>query len=106
MPTDSISYQKSGYFAKLIVDYLEEKPELKSLYNRFPKLENFKNQLEEKAQNYPQENRKILVAALENQYKDLKISEATKSNISLLSNSKTFTITTGHQLNLFTGDQW
>lgn len=103
MPTDSISYQKSGYFAKLIVDYLAEKPELKSLYNRFPNLENFKSQIDEKIQNYSPENRKVLVAALENQYKDFQISEATKSNILLLSNSKTFTITTGHQLNLFTG---
>lgn len=103
MPTDCISYQKSGYFTKLITDYLEEKPELKSLYNRFPKLENFKDQIEEKALNYPEENRNILVAALENQLKGLTISEATKNNISLLADSKTFTITTGHQLNLFTG---
>jgi len=103
MPTDCISYQKSGYFTKLIIDYLEEKPELKSLYNRFPKLENFKGQIEEKGLNYPLENRKVLIAALENQLKGLTISEATKNNISLLSDSKTFTITTGHQLNLFTG---
>lgn len=103
MPTDCISYQKSGYFTKLIVDYLDEKPELKSLYNRFPNLENFKNQLEEKAHNYPVENRKSLVSALKNQYEGFKISETTSTNIALLSNSKTFTVTTGHQLNLFTG---
>jgi bacillithiol biosynthesis cysteine-adding enzyme BshC len=103
MPTDCISYQKSGYFTKLIVDYLDKKTELKSLYNRFPTLENFKEQLEEKSQNYSVENRKSLVTVLENQYKGFKISEATITNISLLSNSKTFTITTGHQLNLFTG---
>ena len=103
MPTDCISYQKSGYFTKLIVDYLADKSELKLLYNRYPKLENFKNQLEEKAQNYPVENRKSLVSSLENQYSSFQISDATKANISLLSNSKTFTVTTGHQLNLFTG---
>lgn len=103
MPNDCISYQNSGYFTKLIVDYLEEKPELKALYNRFPKLENFKTQLEEKAKNYSSEYRKTLVAALENQYQGFEISELTKSNIALLSDSKTFTITTGHQLNLFTG---
>ena len=103
MPTDCISYQKSGYFTKLIVDYLDKKTELKSLSDRFPNLENFKEQLEEKSQNYPEENRKSLVTALENQYKGFQISEATSANISLLSNSKTFTITTGHQLNLFTG---
>ncbi len=103
MPNDCISYQESGYFAKLIVDYLEEKPELKALYNRFPKLENFKLQIEEKAKNYPVEHRKALVTALENQYNGFEISEATQANITLLSDSKTFTITTGHQLNLFTG---
>ncbi|MEO5777589.1 MAG: bacillithiol biosynthesis cysteine-adding enzyme BshC [Flavobacterium sp.] len=103
MPTDFISYQKSGYFTKLIVDYLDEKPELNSLYNRFPNLGNFKSQLEEKAQNYSAENRKILIAALENQYTHFQISDVTKANISLLSNSKTFTVTTGHQLNLFSG---
>ncbi|MDI1317001.1 bacillithiol biosynthesis cysteine-adding enzyme BshC [Flavobacterium sp.] len=103
MPTDCISYQKSGYFTKLITNYLEEKPELSSLYNRFPKLENFKNQIEEKSKNYPQENRTSLVTSLENQYKNFQISEATQKNISLLSDSNTYTITTGHQLNLFTG---
>jgi bacillithiol biosynthesis cysteine-adding enzyme BshC len=103
MPTDCISYQKSGYFTKLIVDCLDEKTELKSLYNRFHTLENFQIQLDEKKQNYPEENRKSLVTALENQYIGFQISEATRANISLLSNSKTFTITTGHQLNLFTG---
>ena len=103
MPTDCISYQKSGYFAKLIVDYLDEKPELNPLYNRFPMLENFKSQLEEKAQNYPPENRVILVEALKKQYEGFEISERTQHHISLLSHSKTYTVTTGHQLNLFTG---
>lgn len=104
MPNDCISYQKSGYFSKLIVDYLEEKPELKALYNRFPKLENFQSQIEEKAKNFnSNNNRQVLVSALDKQYQGFQISEATKDNISLLSDTKTFTVTTGHQLNLFTG---
>ena len=103
MPTDCISYQKSGYFSKLINDYLDEKSELKQLYNRFPKLENFKNQIEEKSQNFPLENRQILISELKKQYQNFEISETTLNNIELLNDSKTFTITTGHQLNLFTG---
>ena len=104
MPNDCISYQKSGYFSKLIVDYLEEKPELKALYNRFPNIENFKLQIEEKEQNFNGHfNRQTLVNAIENQYLEFKVTDATKTNISLLSDNKTFTITTGHQLNLFTG---
>lgn len=103
MPTDCINYQNSGYFTKLIVDYLDEKPELKSLYNHFPKIENFRKQIEEKSNNFNFENRQVLVAELEKQYSKFKTSEATSLNINLLNNSNTFTITTGHQLNLFTG---
>lgn len=103
MPNDCISYQKSGYFSKLIVDYLDEKPNVKQLYNHFPEIENFKFQIEEKKANFQDENRQILVLELEKQYADFEISKATSINIQSLKNSKTFTITTGHQLNLFTG---
>jgi bacillithiol biosynthesis cysteine-adding enzyme BshC len=103
MPSDCVTYQNSGYFSKLIIDYLDQKAELQSLYNRFPKVENFEGQIEEKSANFPLENRKILVSALEKQYDSFEISEATSQNIQLLKQSNTFTITTGHQLNLFTG---
>ena len=103
MPTDCISYQNSGYFSNLMMDYLNEKEELKQLYNRFPKLENFKAQITEKQANFPIENRKILVTALEKQYENFEVSETTLTHIQLLNNTTTFTITTGHQLNLFTG---
>ena len=103
MPTDCISYQKSGYFSKLIVDYLDEKPEIQSLYHRFPTLENFDLQIDEKSKNYSLKNRLTLAEALKNQNASFPISESTQTNIELLKSEKTFTITTGHQLNLFTG---
>ena len=103
MPNDCITYQNSGYFSKLIVDYLDHKAELKTLYNRFPTVENFKLKIEEKSKNFSIENREILAKALTNQYNRFETSEATTANIELLKDSKTFTITTGHQLNLFTG---
>jgi len=103
MPTDCITYQESGYFSNLIVDYLNQKEELQSLYNRFPSLENLKNQWEEKSKNFAIENRIILEEALIRQNKDFDLSLASHNNIKLLSQENTFTITTGHQLNLFTG---
>lgn len=103
MPSDCITYQNSGYFSKLIVDYLDQKTELKTLYNRFPTIENFQLQMEEKSKNFPIENRKILAQVLQNQYQRIEISEITSANIELLKHSNTFTVTTGHQLNLFTG---
>ena len=103
MPTDCISYQTSGYFSKLMQDYLDQKPELKSLYNHFPTLENFEKQINEKQANFDNENRIPLVETLKKQYQNIEISDSTKQNIELLSLPNTFTITTGHQLNLFSG---
>lgn len=102
MPSDCISYQESGYFTPLIVDYLNQKAGLKPLYHRFPTLENFKLQIEEKQQNYPA-NREILVKVLREQYEKVQASELTSKNIQFLAEATTFTVTTGHQLNLFTG---
>jgi bacillithiol biosynthesis cysteine-adding enzyme BshC len=103
MPTDSISYQKSGYFSPLMNDYLDQKSNIKSLYNRFASIENFEAQVQEKKTSYTYENREILVSVLKQQYSKISISTKTNQNIELLLNSNTYTITTGHQLNLFTG---
>lgn len=103
MKVSNIPYHKTGYFSSLMCDYLEEKKELQPFYNRFPNLENFKLQIEEKAKNFPVENRLVLANALVNQYADITASEKTKTNISLLKEQNTFTVVTGHQLNLFTG---
>jgi len=103
MPTDCISYQTSGYFSKLIQDYLDQKPELKPLYNHFPTSENFEKQITEKQANFDNANRIPLVETLKKQYQNIEISDSTKQNIELLALPNTFTITTGHQLNLFSG---
>ena len=103
MPSDCISFQSSGYFTPLITDYLNQKENLKPLYNRFPTLQNFKQQIQEKHQNYSSDSRNVLANVLEQQYAGFNATEATKHNLDLLKQENTFTITTGHQLNLFTG---
>lgn len=103
MPTDCISYLNSGYFSPLMYDYLEEKLNLQSLYNRFPNLENFEAQIKEKKTNYTNENRAVLVSVLQKQYSKISVSGLTHQNIEALSDANTFTVTTGHQLNLFSG---
>jgi bacillithiol biosynthesis cysteine-adding enzyme BshC len=103
MPTDCISYQNSGYFIPLMNDYLDQKKHLQSLYNRFPSLENFKEQIAEKQANYPDSSRALLFSVLKNQYAALSTSDLTIANINALKDPNTFTVTTGHQLNLFTG---
>ncbi|WP_460219756.1 bacillithiol biosynthesis cysteine-adding enzyme BshC [Psychroserpens sp. MEBiC05023] len=103
MPTDCIPFRETTYFSTLICDYLDEHDDLKPFYNRFPNLDNFKAQIQEKSASFSSEMRRVLVKSLQDQYEALSISEATKLNINLLRDSNTFTITTGHQLNLFTG---
>lgn len=103
MPDHCIPFRNTGYFSPLICDYLEEQKTVKSLYHRFPSIKNFGEQIEEKKQSFPEDTRKILVSVLEKQYRGLEISKTTAAQIALLDKPNTFTITTGHQLNLFTG---
>ena len=103
MPTDCIPFRETNYFSDFICDYLDQKSDLKQLYNRFPTIENFKAQLEEKSKSYQHKNRSILVEVLKEQYSKINTSEVTLNHIEILKEDSTFTITTGHQLNLFTG---
>lgn len=103
MTNHCIPYTETGYFSDLIVDYLTQDKAIEFLYHKFPGLENFGSQIQEKANNYNQQNRKILLEAIKSQCKNLKLSEATQKHIKNLESQKAFTVTTGHQLNLFTG---
>lgn len=103
MTRKTIPYKKTGYFSNLIEDYLDRKKSLDSFYGKFPSVENFKFQIEEKGNSFTAEKRKILVERIKIQNSIIKLSESTAKNINLLTDENTFTITTGHQLNLFTG---
>jgi len=100
--TECITFQKSGYFSEIIVDYLNRSETSEKFYNRFPTIENFALQIQEK-QNFNPNNRNVLVNSLLEQNNKVDCSELTQKNIQLLKKNNTFTITTGHQLNLFTG---
>lgn len=106
MPTDSIPFRETHYFSDFICDYLDQNPSLKSFYNRFPNLDNFEAQIKEKhSHNRAQLDacREVLPKVLKAQYECVNMSELTAEHIESLSLENTFTITTGHQLNLFTG---
>ena len=103
MDIDCLPFHKTGYFSTLICDYLEQKDELKPFYNRFPTLDNFEGQIEEKANSFPDANREVLYTSLQNQYGNTKTSKKTEEHIKQLKEPITFTVVTGHQLNLFTG---
>lgn len=103
MHVSSISFRETGYFSDIICDYLEEKETLKPFYGQFPRLEDFKKQIEAKKTAFPQENRVRLSRVLQTQYQHIAASALTLQHIEKLKESNTFTVTTGHQLNIFTG---
>lgn len=103
MKIHHIPFKKTGYFSKIICDYIDKKTELSDFYENFPDFEGFKNQLELKKASFQTNSRNLLVDVLKHQYENIATSDKTIKNIESLSNNNTFTITTGHQLNIFTG---
>ncbi len=103
MNSDFIPFERTGYFSELICDYIDKKEGLKPFYNRFFNIENFGEQLTEKADRFSAADREVLYQALMEQYGKVDTSKKTQDHIKQLKEPITFTITTGHQLNLFTG---
>jgi bacillithiol biosynthesis cysteine-adding enzyme BshC len=112
MESSCISYKDTGYFSQTVIDYIDNKPELKPFYNHRPDFEGFAEFLKHKK---IIADRKLLVEVLGEQYARLSESDAVKvsptggdlegavSSIRQLLDADTYTITTGHQLNIFAG---
>ena len=96
-----ISYQETGYFSQLIGDYLDGKEELAPFYNQKFSIESFEKIIEQRAQ-LPID-RLVLAESLFQQYEGVELGNTTKANIENLKKDNCYTVTTGHQLNLFTG---
>ncbi len=103
LDTDCISFKETGFFSSLICDYLDQKQKLEPFYSCFPSMTNFKAKIKEKGASFSDKNRQVLVKSLKNQYDNIIVTEQSQNNIELVVNETTFTVTTGHQLNLFTG---
>ena len=105
MKADCIPYKDTGYFSNIILDYLNEKSKIESFYSYNPTIKGFKEAIDKR--HFSDSNREILVEALQNQYQNdsikLKSDSPVTINIDSLINSNTFSVTTGHQLCLFTG---
>ena len=101
MELTNLPYQTTNRYSKLIIDYVNEDKKLNPFVNHFPSFSNFKKQITEKRNHTI--DRGVLVKVLKEQNFNFPLSVASKSNINLLKSDETFTVTTGHQLCLFTG---
>lgn len=104
MHLQKIPLRSTHAFSEFFLKYQEAHPSLQPYYSRFPEVENFEAQIKDKASSFKESTRKVLVEALQRQYGHIsKMAEPVKHNLHALLNKNSFTVTTGHQLNIFTG---
>lgn len=98
-----LPYKTTGYFSKLVNNYLESDTLLQPFYTYKPDASGITEAITDR-QNHPVD-RQLLADTLLRQYKqhNSTLYEAVSSNIQLLRKDSTFTITTAHQPNLATG---
>lgn len=104
MNVQKIPFRSTQAFSGFFLKYMEAHASLQPFYSRFPEVSNFEGQIREKAVSFPQSTRKTLVETLQHQYSKIPVqSVPVKENIQALLAGNAFTVTTGHQLNVFTG---
>jgi bacillithiol synthase len=98
---EQITYRQTGAFSKIVLDYLDDAEQLHSFYTHRPDWKGIQTAIDFRKEFAT--NRNILVKHLQQQYANVQSNEAVNKNIELLLNENTFTVTTAHQPNLFTG---
>ncbi len=100
MNNTKLAFAHTRQFPQIFIDYACGKPELAPFRGLFPTIENFEKQIALK-QDFPASHRQVLHQALSKQY--VHIQRKPQLALDLLQQQNTFTLTTGHQLNIFTG---
>lgn len=108
MKATYLDYSETNCFSPTLIRYIEKDPQLSPFISFQPTFEGF----EELLVNYKSSaDRLALVSVLKEQYSELKLVDTFDSSgfqlvdehIQSLAHENTYTITTGHQLNIFTG---
>ncbi len=100
-PANYLPYESTGYFSRIVTDYLSQSPGLQPFYLHSPNIAGISSAISARKQFATP--RKLLVDVLEKQYDGIEVSQKTKANIRSLADENTFTVTTAHQPNIFTG---
>ncbi len=96
-----IAYGETGFFSKIILDYLAGKEQLKPFYRHPVSMDGIIAAIEERK--LYATDRKLLAEVLQKQYAGEIPTPQQQVNIQKLGQSNCFTITTAHQPNIFTG---
>ena len=101
MKNRQVDFFSSRLLPPIVTDYLSGNDFLKPFYKYTPGYDSVLSVIKDKSKE--KIDRNLLSEILTKQYASLTITDKVRNNISLLKSEKTFTVTTGHQLNLFTG---
>ncbi|GJM30103.1 MAG: putative cysteine ligase BshC [Cyclobacteriaceae bacterium] len=101
LKVEKLSLSETGAFTANLLDYLDQNPKLEKFVGSYPSIESFDAAIQNRQ--FPPESRRSLVKVLNQQYSGLVLSGKLIKNITALKNDQSFTVTTGHQLNIFTG---
>lgn len=96
-----LPYRQTGAFSKIALDYIDQAAALKSFFTHPPSLQGIQKAIE--ARKKFTTPRAVLVQELKKQYEGVPANERVTGNIESLLSGNTFTITTAHQNNIFTG---
>lgn len=96
-----LSYESTGYFSSIVADYLAEAATIRPFYTHLPNLDGISSAIQSREKFATPRN--VLVSALQEQYKAVHTDKSVTFNIEALADTKTFTIVTAHQPNIFTG---
>ena len=103
MKKETISFNETGLFSKLICDFVNKDLGVKPLISSFFNKESVNSSFQKKSA----KNRLILCSVLKEQYSHTSFMNPDLShmysNIDAISKHNTYTVTTGHQLNIFAG---
>ncbi|MFA5573685.1 MAG: bacillithiol biosynthesis cysteine-adding enzyme BshC [Brumimicrobium sp.] len=98
-----VNRRDTQFFSNLANDINDNQEKLINFIQEPISISSFKNQLAIKKKHYSAENRKVLTDVLKNQLSPYLNYEKVKKNIDLLLQENTFTVTSGHQLNMYGG---
>ncbi|MEO6961238.1 MAG: bacillithiol biosynthesis cysteine-adding enzyme BshC [Puia sp.] len=98
---NKLPYEQTGYFSRLVTDYLKGGDFLKSFYAHPVSLPGLEAAIHAR-EKFPT-RRDMLVQVLQDQYQDQPGNDRVNNHIRQLSEKNTFTVTTAHQPAIFTG---
>ncbi|MDF2934339.1 MAG: bshC [Chryseobacterium sp.] len=98
---NKIAFTNIESIPQLVKDFLNQ--EIEGFEKNTFSFDNFSQQIHQKQNSFDNSQREIVLKTFTEQLSYLKLSSKQKENIESLKSPNTFTITTGHQLNLFSG---